>query len=69
MGHVRRVLDCLREVGLTATPRKCAWGGSRMEFLGHLIGSGEMSMPDARAKAIRDFKRPVTRYPPHQSWL
>ena len=40
MGHVRRVLDCLREAGLTANPRKCTWGGSQMEFLGHLIGGG-----------------------------
>ena len=24
MGHVRRVLDCLKEAGLTANPRKCA---------------------------------------------
>ena len=32
-----------------------------MEFLCHLIGGGEISVPEARAKAIRDIKRPVTR--------
>ena len=40
--HVRQVLDCLRRAGLTANPRKCHWGGSRMGFLGHTIGEGKM---------------------------
>ena len=34
--HVQQVMDKLRTAGLTANPAKCHWGGTRMEFLGHL---------------------------------
>ena len=33
-------LTALGKQVLTANPRKRAWGGSRIEFLGHLIGGG-----------------------------
>ena len=44
--HVRRVLECLRQAGLTANPDKCSWGGVTMEFLGHKVGNGSMNIPD-----------------------
>ena len=59
--HVRHVLDCLRRVGLTANPRKCHWGGSRMGFLGHTIGEGKMTIPEDRVRAIGEYRRPITK--------
>ena len=44
--HVRKVLTKFREAGLTANPAKCRWGGSKMEFLGHLVGEGTMAVPE-----------------------
>ena len=32
VGHVRQVLTRLREVGLTASPKKCQWGGKVVLF-------------------------------------
>ena len=44
--HVRTVLQCLREAGLTVIPAKCHWVGMKMEFLGHLVGEGTTSIPE-----------------------
>ena len=59
--HVRAVLQCLREAGLTANPAKCHWGGTRMEFLGHLVGEGTTTIPDCRVKALASYSKLVTK--------
>jgi len=56
--HMREVLARLREAGLTASPKKCTWGGKAVQFLGHSIGEGKISIPEKRVQAIRDYKRP-----------
>ena len=57
--HIRGVLEALREACLTAKPSKCVWGARSLEYLGHEIGDGLVSVPDARIKALRDFHRPT----------
>ena len=59
--HVREVLTKLREAGLTANPTKCKWGGNKMEFLGHLVGEGTMSVPEHRVVALAQYSKPVTK--------
>ena len=59
--HVKKVLQCLREAGLTANPAKCHWGGTKMEFLGHLVGEGTMSIPQHRVEALTAYTKPVTK--------
>ena len=61
VGHVRQVLSCLREAGLTANPAKCHWGGTRMEFLGHLVGESTMSIPQHRVEALAAYTKPCTK--------
>ena len=55
------MLQCLREAGLTANPAKCHWGGTKMEFLGHLVGEGTMFIPEHRVKALTEYNKPVTK--------
>ena len=50
--HIRTVLQCLREAGLTANLAKFQWGVKKMEFLGHLVGEGTMSIPEHRVQAL-----------------
>ena len=59
--HVRLVLSKLRAAGLTANPAKCHWGGTKMEFLGHLVGEGTMSVPRHRVEALASFTKPTTK--------
>ena len=59
--HIDRVLTALQQAGLTANPSKCRWGGRSVEFLGHKIGTGRMSIPEHRVTALTTYTRPATR--------
>ena len=61
MNHIRQALRALKQAGLTANPNKCEWGGRELQFLGHVIGSGNISIPKARTEAIKQYIRPVTK--------
>ena len=59
--RIQAVLSTLRKAGLTANPRKCRWGGTSIEFLGHQVGAGKMSMPQHRVQALSSYTRPTTK--------
>ena len=59
--HVREVLKRLKGAGLTANPAKCNWGGTTMEFLGHRVGNGCMSIPEKRVEALAKYTRLTTK--------
>ena len=61
LAHIKAVLEALRQSGLTAKPAKCQWGSSKLEYLGHIVGEGKVEVPQARVKAIKEFKRPETK--------
>ncbi len=61
LGHVRKLLLTLWEAGLTCKRSKCCFGIRSLEFLGHQVGGGTISVPAARVRAIRDHPRPKTR--------
>ena len=46
---------------MTANRNKCEWGGRELQFLGHVIGSGEMAIPKARIQSLREYVKPVTK--------
>jgi len=56
--HVTEVLSRLKKEGLTINEFKCCWAGKEMRFLGHSIGGGQMSVPEHRAKAIKELESP-----------
>jgi len=57
--HLREVLQCLREVGLTVRLAKCSFARSRVQYLGHLIGGGTIAPVDAKIQAISTMEQPV----------
>jgi len=59
--HIRQILGKLRTAGLMANPKKCRWGGRTMEFLGHQVGNGRMSLPSHRAEAFSTYTQPTTK--------
>ncbi len=59
--HLRKLFEVLQEAGLTCKRSKCIFGKRRLVFLGHVIGDGVMSVPEARIKAIADHPLPRTR--------
>ena len=56
--HIRGVLEALREAGLTTKPNKCVWGARSLEYLGHEIGNGLVSIPEAGVKALSYYHKP-----------
>ena len=61
VAHLRSVLEALRENGLTVNEEKCAFGRQKLEYLGHLIGMGELAVPAHRATAMAEYIRPKTK--------
>ena len=59
--HLESVLLALKDAGLTANPTKCRWGGRAVEFLGHWIGAGAMSIPRHRTEALANYQKPQTK--------
>ena len=59
--HLRCVLDALRQYGLTIKEAKCEWGRVKLEYLGHVIGGGELAVPAHRAAAMAEYRQPHTK--------
>ena len=47
--------------GLTIKLDKCQFGMTKLEYLGHLIGGGQVAVPRHRATAMENFRQPRTR--------
>ena len=61
MEHTRGVLGALGQAGMTANSAKCEWGTNAHTYLGYEVGLSKIKVPEARVKAIRDYKRPCTK--------
>ena len=59
--HIGKVLQSLRDAGLTINAAKCQWGQTNCEFLGHVVGKGLVSPAELKIKAVRDFPVPVSK--------
>ena len=60
-GHLREVLGALKSSGLTTRRDKCVFGRTKLEYLGHLVGGGEMAVPLHRASDMENYKLPKTK--------
>ena len=61
VSHLRRVVEALSKNGLSLKLAKCEFGRTQLEYLGHLVGKGQVAVPEDRATAMKDFVRPVTK--------
>ncbi|GFR80641.1 Pol polyprotein [Elysia marginata] len=51
----------LREANFTVRPVKCVLGSSTIDFLGHRLGQGTISLQDENVKKVRNAPRPKTK--------
>lgn len=61
LGLVQKVLDSLRETGLTANPQKCKIAYSKTEYLDYTIGRGLVQPQETKVGAIQNWPRPQTK--------
>ena len=59
--RIARILDRLRHAGLTANVKKCQWGQTTCEFLGHVIAKGTVSPALGKIAAVQSFPVPTTK--------
>lgn len=56
---VRQVLQVLRCNKLFLKEEKCQFAQSHLEYLGHIIGQGEIRMDGHKMAAVRDWPTPL----------
>ncbi|XP_021980058.1 uncharacterized protein LOC110876189 [Helianthus annuus] len=56
--HLRQVLEILRSQQLYAKKSKCIFGGSSVEYLGHIISNKGVSTDPKKLEAIREWPVP-----------
>jgi hypothetical protein len=59
VGHVRKVLQILRDHKLYAKESKCELFASEVEFLGHIVGRDGMRMMEDKIQAVKDWPTPT----------
>ena len=59
--HLSRVFHCIRQAGLMAKLSKCSFGKTKLQYLGHTIGSGQLAVPEQRVTALAKYIRPITK--------
>ena len=59
--HVRQVLTCAREHGITFSPKKFEFGVREVDFCGFHVTTEGFTVDDDKIAAIQDFPIPATR--------
>lgn len=59
--HLRAVLQCLSQAGLTATPQKRQFGMKQCSYLGHVVGNGVVQPELPKLRAVETFPNPQTK--------
>src|SRR3569623_1716084 len=59
--HVRQVLDALRRNQLRLNPSKCVFHVTTINFLGHAVSPGRVSMEPDKVEAVRAWTLPRTK--------
>ena len=57
--HLRKVLQVLKENGLKAKLTKCAFGRTRVEFVGHMVSEKGVEGTASYVQALREWETPT----------
>ena len=56
--HLRQTLQRLREHRLQAKLKKCEFGKRKVKYLGHVVGSGKLSVDSDKVSAVSTWEAP-----------
>ena len=57
--HLTWVFDRLLEHGLRAKRKKCTFGATSLNYLGHIVGSGTLRIDPDKVAAVHDWNPPT----------
>jgi transposase InsO family protein len=58
MVHVRQVMLWMYNAGLLLKAKKCSFFNAECEYLGHIVGNGQLRMVEDKIRKIIDFPKP-----------
>ena len=58
LGHLKKVLNRLMEIGLKLKPTKCAFAREQVDYLGHTLSAEGVRPNSAKVEAVKNFPRP-----------
>ena len=61
LSQLRRVLNRIKEAGLTVKVGKCQFGTSKCVYLGHTVGNGSVEPELSKLQAVKTFPLPETK--------
>ena len=61
LDHLEKVLQEFLKSGMTLKIKKCFFGRSKIQFLGHMVGGGEVSVVQSKIDAITNMPEPTTK--------
>ncbi|GBG64345.1 hypothetical protein CBR_g41546 [Chara braunii] len=59
-GHLRQVLEKLREANFKINAKKCEWAKTQVLYLGHILDGDGVKPEESKIAAIRDWPTPRT---------
>ena len=57
---IREVYKHLMSAGITVKPSKCCLGYSRIDFVGHKVGDGQLTTQDDKVERVQEAPVPET---------
>ncbi|KAL4007477.1 hypothetical protein ACER0C_001329 [Sarotherodon galilaeus] len=61
VAHLRRVLKLIKSAGLTINPHKCKIAQTQVEYLGYVVGHGQVKPQVGKMEAIHAYPVPTTK--------
>ena len=58
MQHLRQILKVLQEKRFVANKKKCVFGDTQVEYLGHIISEKGVAVDPAKVKSVVDWPIP-----------
>lgn len=58
MQHLRQILEVLQEKRFVANKKKCVFGDTQVEYLGHIISEKGVAVDPAKVKSVVDWPIP-----------
>ena len=61
LSHLQQVFNRIRNAKLTVKQRKCQFVMERCNYLGHVVGSGQVRPDPSKLEAVKSFATPTTK--------
>ena len=58
--HVKKVLDVLQRENFYVKPSKCEFGRTSLNYLGYIVGGGELKIDPSKVEVIVNWPKPKT---------